>query len=216
MLNDVQLKGLTAHLEAHCQCTVATPDDGPVAVAAALLRALAAAVPGSAPVVDGVLSHAARVSVTVPTPLGTLVVLSTAALATPLTRARTVVHEAVHAWQIVQLGGPQTAVDYLGSGELRALREAHACVAAAWVEYLLTGHLPEEADAVVASLGSHLYHLDEGERALARGVAASSLATIRAGHCPPIEVCRVVLAWLRAEAPETIVPERFHVADGGQ
>ena len=209
MLSADQLARLTTHCEARYACTIVTRDEGPVGVALDIVRTLARLIsPALAAALDTLDVATGRVSTTLPLPTGTLIVLSPAAVADALAHARTLIHEAVHARQIQDLGGWQATVDYLGSGELRALREAHACVAAAWLEYLLTGELPTDPSDVVRSLESHLYLLNEGERELARGIAASNLETIREGGIPPLHVCLDLLGWLREHAPEALAAHR--------
>ena len=171
-------------------------------VATALYRALVDALPLAVrAVTGGVLSSlddlSQRVSVTVATPLDPVIVLSPSAVADTVTEAATLAHEWCHVAQIAHAGRAQTVVDYLGSGELRAQREADACAAGLWMRYVLTGDLPDEAP----TLGD-LYHLDAGDAALARAILKSHLATIRAGVCPPIDVCVRLSQWLHATPHE--------------
>lgn len=208
MLTADQLRDLTGHLEATYACTIVTRDEGPLGVGLSLVRTLARLLaPPLVVALDALESSTSGVSTTLPLPTGTLVILSPEATADALTHFRTLAHEAVHACQIQALGRWQATVDYVGSGELRAVREAHACVAAAFAEYLVTGHLPTTAAVIVASLESHLYLLSLDERELARGIAASGLAGILAGGCPPIQVCGELLAWLRAR--DLVVVEAY-------
>jgi hypothetical protein len=76
------------------------------------------------------------------------------------------------------------------------------------VEYLLTGSFPT-ADDAVRSLSSDTYHLAAEEVELGRGVLESHLATMAQGLPPPLPVAVEALAWLRAHAPEAIVPVVF-------
>lgn len=201
-----QTHALGEHLAGEASAVVTSHKDGAMAVAGVLLRTLASQVKGAGPVVDLVLAAGERTSVTLPTPLGTLVVLARTASASPVAYARMVAHEAVHAGQVQHLGGLQATVDYLGSGELRAVREADAYAAALWTEFLLTGELPSP-DPAPASIAGGLYHLDAEDLALARGVVASHLTTIRAGLCPPLAVAQSTLRWLRQNAPEALAVE---------
>lgn len=198
-----QARALGDHLAQEASAVVTTHDDGAMVVAGSLLRALASTLKGAGPVVDAVLERGERTSVTLPTPLGPIVVLARSASASPVAYARTAAHEAVHAVQIEHLGGLQATVDYLGSGELRAVREADAYAAGLWVEFLLTGELPAP-DPALASIAGGLYHLDPEDVALARGVIASHLTTISAGLCPPLVVAWSALRWLRANAPDAL------------
>ncbi len=201
-----QARALGEHLAGETSAVITSHDDGAMAVAGTLLRTLAAMVKGAGPVVDLVLARGERTSVTLPTPLGTIVVLARAASASPVAYARTITHEAVHAGQVQRLGGLQATVDYLGSGEIRAVREADAYAAGLWTEFLLTGELPSPDPARVSIAGG-LYHLDAEEVALARAVVVSHLTTIRAGLCPPMAVAQSTLRWLRANAPEALAIE---------
>lgn len=198
-----QARALGEHLARETSAVVTSHEDGALAVAGALLRALASVVKEAAPIVELILARGERTSVTLATPLGTLIVLARSASASPLAYARAVAHEAVHAAQIQRLGGLQASVDYLGSGELRALREADAHAAALWLDSLLSGELPSP-DPALTSVTGDLYHLDADDAALARGAIVSHLATIRAGLCPPLTVAQAALDWLRENAPEAL------------
>lgn len=196
---------LVAHLAAKRGALVVTPDDAPARVARAMLAGLARGVPLLADLAAELEARAERVSVTVPTPMGTLIVLSPAAVADPLRYAMTGAHEMQHDAQLDAGGAVRTSIDYLASPELRARAEADAYAVGLWVAYLLTGVLPT-ADAALASIAGETYHLDPAEVALARGVLESHLATMAHRRCPPLTIAADVLAWLRAEHPEAIVP----------
>ena len=112
---------------------------------------------------------------------------------------------AVHAAQMSKAGGVQTVVDYLGSSELRAVRSAHAGLAAAYVRHLLTGEALT-VDGVSAEVSARaLLPLEPVDVTLARGIVASALATVGDGLAPPIRAALTALAWLRQHAPEAIV-----------
>lgn len=189
------------------------PGDALHAVVVSLYRALVDALPTSLRVVagsalDSLDTVSQRVSVTLATPADPVIVLSAAAVADPIDEACTLAHEWTHVGQIARVGRVQSAADYLGSSELRAQREADAYAAGLWLRYVLTGSLPTEAPSL-----SDLYHLDEGEAALARAAVQSHLDTIRAGSLPPLDVC-VILARAvvehgsheeRARLPEVLV-----------
>ena len=198
-------RALSDHLAALHGAHVVTPDEAPARAARAILAALARAVPALAGLVAELEVRADRVSVTVPTPAGTVIVLSPAAVADPLRYAATVAHEMQHA---VQLHGQAVAqsIDYVASPELRARAEADAYAVGLFVRHVLTGSLPR-ADDAVASLSSDTYHLAPEEVTLGAGVLASHLATMAAGGVPPLTVAVDVLAWLRSEHPELIAVE---------
>lgn len=167
-------------------------------IATTLYGALVGSLPAPVrAVTGGVLSSlddlSQRVSVTIATPLDPVIVLSPAAVADPVTEAATLAHEWCHVAQIAHAGRAQSVVDYLGSDELRAQREADAAAAGLWMRYVLTGDLPADAP----TLGD-LYHLDAGDAAMARAIIASHLATIRAGVCPPLDVCVRLSQWIHA------------------
>ena len=204
MLTLTQAHALGAHLAGLHRTTIVEPDDAPARVARAILSALGHGVPALASLVADLEVRASRVSVALPTPGGSLVVLSPAAVADPLRYAVTVAHELVHAEQRDAAGAVQVAADYLAAPELRARAEADAYACGLWVAYLLTGVLPT-VDAAVQALSSDTYHLAPDEVELGRGVLLSHVETIAQGLAPPLRVAVEVLAWLRANAPEAIV-----------
>jgi len=181
-------------------------------IATALYGALVGALPDALrPLASGALSSlealSQRVTVTIATPLDPVIVMSPAAVSDPVAEAATLAHEWCHVAQIAHAGRTQVVVDYLGSGELRAQREADACAAGLWMRYVLTGELPETAP----TLGD-LYHLDAGDAALARSILASHLATIRAGVCPPLDVCVRLSQWIHATPLDVPAEVRARVA----
>ena len=204
MLSMPQAHALGAHLAGLHRTTIVEPNDAPARVARAILSALGHGVPALASLVADLEVRASRVSVTLPTPGGSLVVLSPAAVADPLRYAVTVAHELVHAEQRDAGGVVQVAADYLAAPELRARAEADAYAVGLWVAYLLTGVLPT-VDAAVTSLASDTYHLAPDEVELGRGVLRSHVETIAQGLAPPLRVAVEALAWLRANAPASIV-----------
>jgi len=199
-----QSRALGAHLAAgHGGASIYTHDSPVVA----LLLGTQRYVTRLAPIVGAVAPDLSRVSVTLPLPgVGTVIVLSPDAVATPEAYAETVAHEVTHAHQAAAVGALQSDVDYLGSGELRATREAQAYVVGLWVRYLLTGTLPSVEDAM-ASLASGLYHLAPEEVALARAIVTSGIETMRGNACPAYAVAVDAWGWLSAHAPEAIVVE---------
>lgn len=196
-------RALVAHLASLHGTHVFFPDDPVAVVARASLDALAVGVPWLRDTADALAVRAQRVSVTFPTPIGTVVILSPAAADDPVQLACTAAHEHEHAVQISTAGGVQTAVDYV-EPELRARAEADAYAVGLTVRWLLTGMIPTLDDAI-ASLSGETYHLAGDHVALARGVIESHLATMAAGLCPPLRVALEVLTWLRAEHPELLL-----------
>lgn len=180
---------------------VYTWDDPGLVTALQLFSALGKWVPGASPILDGLRARGDQVSVTAPTPFGTVILLSRSAAGDPDVYAETIAHEAHHAQQVFAYSSWQMAVDYLGSGELRAAREAQAYVVGLWVRYLCTGVIPS-IESAMSSLGSGLYHLDAGELELARGIVASGIQTMHEGLCPPYTVAIEAKVWIQKHAPE--------------
>lgn len=199
-------QALGAHLATLHQTRVVTPDDAIAIGARAMLSALAQVSPVLTSVVDELELRASHVSVTIPTPAGTVIILSPAAVADPTRYAATVAHEHQHAVQLAAGGAVRTSIDYVASPELRARAEADAYAVGLFVAFLLSGTLPT-ADEALTSLSGGTYHLAPEEVELARGVLASHLATMGGGFCPPLTVAVEVLAWLRAEHPALVVAE---------
>jgi len=204
MLTMTQARALGAHLAGLHRTTIVEPGDAPAVAARAMLAALARAVPTLADLAAALELRANHISVTVPTPAGSLVILSPAAVADPLGYASTTAHEVTHAKQRDDAGFAQVAIDYVASPELRARAEADAYAVGLWVEYLLTGSMPT-ADDAVRSLSSNTYHLAPDEVELGRGVLESHLATMAQGLPPPLPVAVEALAWLRANHPELVL-----------
>jgi hypothetical protein len=202
---------LTRELSARYSSTVVGPDHVAAVVARGLLRALSAAIPGAGAVVDAILARADHTSVTIPLLAGgCLVVLAPQHTADALVRCEVVAHEHQHAAVIARDADLDVIVDYLGSGELRGLREAEAYAVGLWTRYLLTGQVPT-LDGARASLASDAYHLDDGDQATALSTLESHVDTIRAGAVPPLSVCRAVLEVLQQHHPDAIVPPEHGV-----
>ena len=190
---------IEAALTAWRPFTVIRPGDPAHVAIVGLYRALVGVLPAAlrgvtSIILGGLEERSATVSVTLATPLDPVVVLSPAAVADDVTHAATLAHEGCHVATIARDGRAQTVVDYLGSGELRAQREADASAAGLWMRYVLTGDLPADAP----TLGD-LYHLDAGDAAMARQIIAAHLATIRAGVVPNLDVCVVLAKWFHAQ-----------------
>lgn len=202
---------LTRELAARYSATVLDPTHVSVRLARAILTGLGGLIPGAGPVVEGLLARASHTSITVPLLAGgCLIVLAPQHVADPLTRCEVVCHEMQHAAYIDAEPDGAVIVDYLGSGELRGLREAEAYAVGMWTLYLLTGDLPT-LDRALGALASDAYHLDDGDQATARSTLESHLDTMRAGSVPPLRVCRAVLAALMEHHPDAIVPPEHQV-----
>jgi hypothetical protein len=193
---------LGAHLGALHGATVAAWDS-PISRALRLGLDVAASVPGVGTLLDAARLRDPRISRCLP---GPLVLLSEDTHRDPVTYAEAVARELQHAVQLAEVGQVQGAIDYLGSGELRAARAAEAYLCGLWVRYLCTWHCPQVDDAM-ADLGSGLYHLDAGEVELARGIVTSGVETIRAGLAPPYTICAEALGWLSLHAPHAILAQ---------
>lgn len=183
------------HLAGLHRATIVAPSD-PAAVGA---RAIVSTLAHLSPVLDSLAAdletHLESVSVTIPTPYGSLILLSPSAVADPTRFAMTAAHECQHAAQRDALGLGQVVVDYVGSPELRARAEADAYSVGLYVGYLLTGILPLASEAM-DSLASATYHLAPEDIELARGVVESHLESMAAGLPPPIAVAVEAHAWL--------------------
>ena len=196
---------LTRELGARYRASVVGPDHIAVQVARGLLAALGAAVPGAAAIVQAITARAEHTSITVPLLAGgCLIVLAPQHVSQPLAHCEVVCHEMQHAAYIDREPDGAVIVDYLGSGELRGLREAEAYAVGLWTLYLLTGDLPT-LDRALGALASDAYHLDDGDHATARSTLESQLDTIRAGSVPPLAICRAILEVLQAHHPDAIL-----------
>ena len=183
------------HLAGLHRATIVAPTDAAAVGARAILSALAHLSPALDEIAADLETHLERVSVTIPTPTGSLILLSPSAVADPALFAMTAAHECQHAAQREALGWGQVVIDYVGSPELRARAEADAYSVGLYVGYLLTGILPLASEAM-GSLASATYHLAPEDIELARGVVESHLETMAAGLPPPIAVAVEAHAWL--------------------
>lgn len=183
------------------------PGDSRIELTTAIMEGVVKLVPGGEPLLrqlqELLQSANETVSVTVPSPLGTLIIFSKAAVQTGPDFTGTGMHELVHDGQISKVGPLQAGIDYLGSGELKALREAEGSGVGLWAKAVVTGVLPDPEDASV--LRSSIYHLDPPDKQFARAVVESVLGAVRTGATPPFSVARRMLKWLRANAPEAIM-----------
>ena len=201
-------RACVAALALQRDCTIVEPDDARPVLAA--IEAGLALIPGAAPLLAQARALAgdlpSRVSVTLPLPGRTLILLSPAAVRDGAAYLSTAAHELVHGAQASSLGVVQVAADYLNE-ELRALREGEAGGVGLWARHVVTGEVPSPDDAGVVR--SSLYHLDAHRRAFGRAVVESSLATIDTGAVPPHSVARAALEWLREHEPEAIAAEAY-------
>lgn len=207
-------QGLWDHLAGLPGVHVVTPDS-PLRTT---LLAVAAAVLTQAGVLGRFLAEQlARLdtlSMCLPVPgLGHLILMSQAAMRDAVSAVATLAHEVTHRDQGEREGATRNAIDYVGSPEMRAAREAEAYVVGLWTRYLLTGEMPEP-HGVLASISGDTYHLAAADIDLARNIIASHLATIRGGVCPPIGTALTVLRYLQAHHPEAIVPVAHRAAPG--
>lgn len=146
-----------------------------------------------------------NVSLTLPTPFSTLILLSERAVSEGSLYMATLAHELVHVAQIKSVGAIQVGVDYADQ-EWRAVREGEAGGVGLWVRYVVTGFLPEATEAGVSS--SDLYHLDDAHKKFGRSIVQSALLTSYTSAVPPHSVAIDVLEWLQKHAPDTIyVPQ---------
>ena len=192
-----QARAFADHLAGLHRATIVAPTDPAAVGARAIIAALAHLSPALDQIAADLETHLERVSICIPTPGGSLILLSPSAVADPVRYAMTAAHECQHAAQREALGFGQVIIDYVASPELRARAEADAYSVGLYVAYLLTGVLPT-VDAAVASLASDTYHLAPDEVDLGRGVLQSHVETIAQGLAPPLRVAVEALAWIQA------------------
>lgn len=146
-----------------------------------------------------------NVSLTLPTPFHTLILLSERAVSEASLYIATLAHELVHVAQIKSVGAIQVGIDY-ADAEWRAVREGEAGGVGLWTRYVVSGVLPAASEAGVSS--SDLYHLDDAHKKFGRSIVDSALLTAHTSAIPPHSVAIDVLDWLRMHAPDTIyVPQ---------
>ena len=194
-LTTEQARAFADHLAGLHRATIVAPTDPAAVGARAILSALAHLSPALDEIASDLETHLERVSITIPTPTGSLILLSPSAVSNPALYAMTAAHECQHAAQREALGWGQVVIDYIGSPELRARAEADAYSVGLYVGYLLTGILPLASEAM-ASLASATYHLAPDDIELARGVVESHLESMSSGLPPPITVAVEAHAWL--------------------
>lgn len=197
VLTTDQARAFADHLASLHRATIVAPSDPAAVGARAIIATLAHFAPALDELAADLETHLESVSVTIPTPYGSLILLSPSAVSDPTRYAMTAAHECQHAAQRDALGLGQVVIDYVGSPELRARAEADAYSVGLYVGYLLTGILPLASEAM-ASLASATYHLAPEDIELARGVVESHLETMAAGLPPPIAVAVEAHAWLSA------------------
>jgi len=190
-----QARAFADHLASLHRATIVAPSDPAAVGARAIIAALAHLSPALDEIAADLETHLERVSITIPTPGGSLILLSPSAVADPWLYAMTAAHECQHAAQREALGFGQVIIDYVGSPELRARAEADAYACGLYVGFLLTGVLPLASEAM-ASLASATYHLAPEDIELARGVVESHLESMSSGLPPPITVAVEAHAWL--------------------
>jgi hypothetical protein len=197
VLTTESARAFADHLAGLHRATIVAPTDPAAVGARAILAVLAHLSPALDALAADLETHLERVSITLATPTGSLILLSPSAVADPMLYAMTAAHECQHAAQRESLGFGQVIIDYIGSPELRARAEADAYSVGLYVGFILTGILPLASEAM-SSLASATYHLAPEDIELARGVVESHLETMAAGLPPPIAVAVEAHAWLSA------------------
>lgn len=213
-----QARGGAEHLSKLFDATIVDPGNTMAVVARAAIKGtrtlfplvdtIAQGVEGALEVLDVDL-EGRSMTLPIPPPVGTFIILAEAAMASPIAYWTTVLHEMVHRTQIIRVGNVQSVVDYLGSGDLRGLREAESCGCAMCFKYIATGRLD---DISTTSVMQGSYHLPIPSKTFAQGVVGSLHATCQAGGIPPLKVAVEALSWLRKEAPESILVESYRTA----
>ena len=197
-------RAFVAHLSTLHHTAVVHYDDPKREFASTLLDGLARLNPILRTLADQIAVRTAHTSVTLPTPVGALIILSPMT-SDPLQCAETGAHEHQHAVQFSDTSMLQAIIDYV-EPELRAKMEADGYAVGLALKWFLTGVLPTLDDAM-DSLSREAYLLTADELPLCRGILESHLATMRAGLCPPLTVAIEALAWFRAEHPELVLAE---------
>ena len=214
MLTPDQAAALAAHVLSAAGAWYLDPSSDAVRVASTVLRGLPFLLPAAAPVVtalDGAADALTQHSAVLPGPTGPVVIVGANDRADPARFAEASVALAARATAMARAGGMQSVVDYFGSGELRALREALEWSARGFVRYLLTGIAMAPAALATELRADVLLPIDDHEAMMARGILASTAATVAEGLCPPIAACAAALAWLRQNTPDAIAVEAFKV-----
>lgn len=161
------------------------------------------------PVTNAVNDLAQSVSLTFPTPFGTVVYLSKNAVQNSIGELCTSSHELVHADQIAEVGAVQAAQNYVLSSPNRAKLEADADGASMFCAYLF-GYEPD-VPTKVDHLRGRLYHIDDADIESAKTDMELHLATILNGAVPAISVARDLLIAARKVCPQLIVPAAFRL-----
>lgn len=198
-----QARALGAALAARHGARILHPEDTiPSALRAALVAAKQLA-PAVEPIARAVLAHLDRVSVTLPMPGETWIILSPAACADPVIYLSVVAHELQHAVQIERRGRVGVAVDYLLSSELRADQECEGYGVGLTMRWLMTGDLPS-LDAPLASLSSGTYHLDAADLVLSEGLLRTYIDTMAGWLLPNLTIAVEAYRWLKEYAADTL------------
>lgn len=204
-LTSDQAHQLAADVIASQGATAIDTHDAAFEVFTSLLHALDFVVPGAGTTASQVVDAITGRSLTVPGPTGPLVVLGNDA-SDPVALVVAATEQAVHASQMKRAGQIQSWADYLGSGELRALRLGHALAAGAFAKHLLTGTAPD-VDALVraARMMAAPLPLSGADETTLGMVLTSQLSDLTEGERPSIAAAGAVLARLREIAPDAIV-----------
>lgn len=210
-----QAAAFAAHVFSAAGAWYLDPSSDAVRVASTVLRGLPFLLPSAAPAVtalEGAADAITQRSAVLPGPTGPVVIVGESDRADPARFAEASVSLAARAAAMARAGGVQSVVDYLGSGELRAVHEAVEWSARGFVRHLLTGVAMSPAALATELRADVLLPIDDHEATMARGILASTAATVAEGLCPPIAACSAALAWLRTNAPDSIATESFKVA----
>ncbi len=156
-------------------------------------------------VVGSILPDLSRVSICLPLEYndGSLVLISEAAMSSPVQYTETVSHEGTHDHQSDRNGHTRNAWDYIVSSEVRAQREAEAYATSLAVMYVLTGTI-KDVHSVLQALGGPTYHMSQGSLSLASGLVKGAVESIQNGICPPVETAKWAVEWIQKNAPECV------------
>lgn len=214
MLTPDQAAGLSASVLEAAGAWYVDPSSDALKIAttavqgATFLLPAAGDVAGVVNAIVGALSSAVSArSIVLPGPKP-LAIVSAADREDPVRFAGAAASLAVHAAQMRGVLPTQTLADYLDD-EWRATHTAHAEMARSFVHHLLTGE-SLTVDVVMVDIAARaLLPLRGDDIAEARGIVRSNLLAVADGIPTQVLAAAHALAWLRANAPDAIVPEAW-------
>jgi len=210
MLTPDQAAGLSASVLEAAGAWYVDPSSDAVKIAAMAVRGAAFLLPAAGEVVNiigQIADELSARSIVIPGPQP-LAIVGASDRAEPVRFASAAASLAVHAAQMRGILPTQTLADYLDD-EWRSTHTAHAEVARSFVHHLLTGEALT-VDAVMVDIAARaLLPLRGDDIAEARGIVRSNLLAVADGIPTQVLAASHALAWLRANAPDAIVPAEW-------